>query len=57
LNSTLYFLAFFAIGLLHYGRYVSPISFASACLTFGVQYSRPSLLSAVMSEKTVSVNL
>ena len=38
LKSTLYFLVFFAIGLPHYGRYVSPIFLISACLTFGVHY-------------------
>jgi hypothetical protein len=38
LNSLLYFLAFFPIGLPHYGRYVSPISRSPACLTFGVHY-------------------
>jgi Ferritin-like domain len=41
LNSVLNFLAFFfAIGLSHYGRYVSPISSRPPCLTFGVHYTK-----------------
>jgi hypothetical protein len=40
LNFVLNLLAFFTIGLPHYGRFVSPISPLLACLTFGVHYTR-----------------
>jgi hypothetical protein len=42
LKSTLYFFAFFAlfaIGLPHYGRYMSLIFQLASCLTFGVHYT------------------
>jgi hypothetical protein len=44
LKSTLYFFAFFAlfaIGLPHYGRYMSLIFQLASCLTFGVHYTLP----------------
>jgi hypothetical protein len=43
LKSTLYFFAFFAlfaIGLPHYGRYMSLIFQLASCLTFGVHYKK-----------------